>query len=567
VDLDDGTGTPSDGPSTKGFKFNLDAALNELRRSRPPTLADLMRVGQEGGDGSDAEAPRTSRADGVPAIREATGVDDPLRPGSAPMTSWSLSIGGSDAGTGGMPSASGSSPIAPGPGSFSPVLPSYAAAAAVSNETTSSVAVMDAPAMPSIPTVPKVPVPPPVPPIVSTTPPPPTMSAASRARMNKRKRRTGVKVFLVLLVMGAVVAGALVYGRAYLFPDEWERDLVPIADDIEQTVGAEYDGAVPLRPLPVEEYDARASAVMFGTEWETQVPVWRALGLTSGAPTPATLGPVLHSWTPAVYDAATKEIVVVEDLGGMARTTALTEQMAGVLVDQRYGANTVVAPDNPIAVRAIVQQQIDLIARAANTAEEQPFDRTVLDSLPSPLAYELLARADLGAAAAAAAGLSLGPAEATALDGLDAAAGVLGVQPEAATSPPQPNTGDVLGAETFTPTRELLYLIFGAYLEADAAAAGADAVARSSITVATRNGQTCAYGVFGAADAANAGVIQFVVTAWTQRAPLDAHAEPKTFDDGTVQLLTCDPGPAPATVPRAGVAAELVGRQVALLAG
>jgi hypothetical protein len=564
VDRDDGTGTPADGPSTSGFQFNLDAALNELRRSRPPTLADLMRVGQDGADGSESDATKTGGGDGVPAIREATTVDDPPRPSSALATSWSRSSTGSDS-TGGSTGTSVPTAGTSAPSYSTPALPSYAASGSAATDVTSAVAVMDAPAMPGIPTVPKVPAPPPIAPITTATPPLPAITAASRARMNKRKRRTGLKVFLVLLVMGGVVAGALVYGRAYLFPDEWDRDLVPIADEIERTAGVEFEGAVPLRPLPVEEYDERASDAVFGTEWKAQVPMWRALGLASGDPTPVTVGPVLRAWSSAVYDAAEGKVLVVDDLGGMARTAALTEQMAAVLVDQRYEANMVVTPDNPLAVRAIVAHQVQLIATAANTAQGQAFDRSAVDSLPSPLAHELLARADLGAAAAAAAGLELGPSDLSRLEGVREATAALLGPPLEPGSVAQMEVGDVPGAETFTPTRELLYLIFGAYLQADAAAAGADAVAKSSISVATRGATTCAYATFTAADVANAGVIEFVVNAWAQQAPAGT-ATPTRFEDGTVQLATCDPGVAPTKLPRAGVAAELVARQVALLA-
>jgi hypothetical protein len=570
VDRDDaGSGTPANGPSASGFQFNLDAALTELRRSRPPTLADLMRVGDDGSAGAltggardAADAVGDASPETVPDIHEATSVDHPPRPATPLVTSWTAST---------QPSAAAASPAAGVTGAVTAGVSSSGAGGG-------GVGVLDAPSlpahatatMPSIPTVPTAPAyvpPPPAPsPFVGTTPTP-SRAANAGSRGKRKKRRAGVKAFLVLLILGGVVAGALVYGRSYLFPDEWDRDLVPIADDIEATVGVEFVDAVRVDELPAEEYDTRAAAAVFGTGWEAQLPVWRALGLAAGEATPTAFGPVLRSWSPGVYDPATGEVVLIEKLGGRARDAALTELLTAVLLDQVYEANLLVDSANPLVSRAVVAHQVELTADASTTAIEPVLDRTQLDTMPSPLAYELLARADLGAPAAAAGGLTLAADDASDLAQLPGAVSdVLGAAPASA-APARLGTGDIATADSTVPTRDLWYLVFGAYLPADAAAAGAQAISAGSLTSATRGELTCAYATLSAADAAGAGVLQFVVNAWAQSAPVESAATVTTFEDGTVQLAACDPGAAPAVLPRPGVAAELVARQVALLAG
>jgi hypothetical protein len=578
VDRDDaGSGTPADGPSTSGFQFNLDAALTELRRSRPPTLADLMRVGDEDAATAAAAAPgqltgtanapandtATDTATGnLPDIREATSVDHPPRP--AVVTSWTTSS---------APAAQ-SSAVPP-----AATVAGHQAVGAANGlgGGAGGVGVIDAPSLPtlatatlpSIPTMPPVPayVPPPqTPSPFVVTPGAPAMTNP-RARAKRRKRHTGVKAFLVLLVLGGAVAGGLLYGRSYLFPDEWDRDLVPIADEIEATLGVEFVDAVRVDELPVEEYDTRAAAALFGAGWETQIPMWRALGLAAGEGTPATFGPVLRSWSPSVYDPATGEVVIIEKLGGKARDAAVTEQLTAMLLDQVYEANLLVDPANPLASRAVVAHQVELTADASTAATEPLLDRSQLDAMPSPLAHELLARADLGAPVALAGGLTLAADDASDLAQLpEAVSDVLGTTPGPA-APARLLTGDIVAADPTVPNRDLWYLVFGAYLQADAAAAGAQAVAAGSLTTATRGELTCAYATLAGADAAAAGVLQFIVNAWVQSAPGESQASVTTFEDGTVQLVTCDPGAAPAVRPRPGVAAELVAREVALLAG
>ena len=52
------------------------------------------------------------------------------------------------------------------------------------------------------------------------------------------------RTMLALLLIGGLVAAALVFGRQYLFPTEWDQSLTPIVDDIQKEHGVEFDHTV-----------------------------------------------------------------------------------------------------------------------------------------------------------------------------------------------------------------------------------------------------------------------------------------------------------------------------------
>ena len=75
--------------------------------------------------------------------------------------------------------------------------------------------------------------------------------------------------------------------------------------------------------------------------------------------TAETLGPVLRSWSPAVYDPATLSAARVESLGGAARTAAVTDVLATALVDQVVEADLAVDPTSSVARRAVIAHEIE----------------------------------------------------------------------------------------------------------------------------------------------------------------------------------------------------------------
>jgi hypothetical protein len=573
--MDDGRGMardgrdPSDehgreaGSGSAGFTFNLGAALDRLGSSKPASLSDLMRAGDDAVarvDADGASPPGAAPAE-LPPIREATPVDGPGRPVVRPLAAPSL--GSSSP----LPTPSSGPIITP---SSTPAVPAVGAASPtphLSSSAATGTAVLDAPAptaaLPSLPVVPAAPAyVPPATPAPASAPAPVTPTRP----VVRKKRRSGLKAFLVLLVLGGLVAAGLVYGRAYLFPDEWDADLVPLVDALETTTAQEFTDAVPAERLAVAEYDVRVADALFGAGWGDQVATWRALGLASGTPDATTLGPVLRSWSPAAYDPVTKELAALDSLGGAAQAAALTDQLALVLLDQVHGANLATGPASSVASRAVIAHQARLTSDAASDATRPTVDRAGLQTLPGPLAYELMARADLGRPLAEAGDIELDGTDTTAVATLPEFLGdALGDATEPA-APARLASGDVVSADAVQRGRGFWYLVFGAYLPAESAAAGSDSITRELLTPVNRGEQACVYATFNGANPDATNALALVTQAWVAAAPPEAGASTAVLDDGTVQLVTCDPGPAPAILPRTGAAAELVARQVAALA-
>ena len=109
--------------------------------------------------------------------------------------------------------------------------------------------------------------------------------------------------FLALLVLGAVVAVGLLFGRDWLFPTQWNEDLIPLVDEIQLDNGAEFAEPVPLEDLASAEYATVALEASFGDDWAAAFPQWRALGLASGSVDSAAIADTVVAWRPVVYDA------------------------------------------------------------------------------------------------------------------------------------------------------------------------------------------------------------------------------------------------------------------------
>ena len=81
----------------------------------------------------------------------------------------------------------------------------------------------------------------------------------------KRKRaRTGLRLVMMLVVLGAIVAGAIVFGRPYLFPDDWAANAHPYADAVEQVTGSAFTEPLTVTAEPTAAYETRMTTQITG---------------------------------------------------------------------------------------------------------------------------------------------------------------------------------------------------------------------------------------------------------------------------------------------------------------
>ena len=403
-------------------------------------------------------------------------------------------------------------------------------------------------------------------------------SAAVKGR-KKRKRNHFGKVLLVLILMAGIAGGVLMFGRDYLFPEDWNKDVVPAVEALQLRSGLEFTDPVPVNTLPEAEYAAKVAGFVFGpavsAEWPASIPRWRALGLVDGDPTLESVNGIVSVWLPAFYDPADQQIYRTDSgIDSTAATVAMRDALAAALIDQLADASTTATPD---ATAATAESATDSLARlavddysaefVAGSTTPEP-DRSAFGPLPVPLAHRLLGVDDLGAPIVdSVRGVADGVAEAD--DGFDVdVTGVLDV-PWTAAPVPALITGDTLDTAAGAPVargNDFWYTVLAAYLPAETAEDAANSIAADLYTPAIRGAQQCAYGTFTATSPEALLVLQVSAVAWAELAPTQAGASATTLADGvTVQLVTCDPGTGPDATRTPGVAASLIARQIARL--
>jgi hypothetical protein len=399
-------------------------------------------------------------------------------------------------------------------------------------------------------------------------------AAAVKGRKKNKRRRSG-KVFVVLLLLAGLVGAALTYGRDYLFPEGWAKDVVPAVDALQLSSGLEFSDPVAVNTLPAADYSAKVTAFMFGTpidsEWPTAIPRWRALGLVEDEPTAEAVGAAVSAWKPVFYDPSDRQIYRTAAATGATGVAAMREALAAALVDQLTPAlaapvsdpslpPVVVPPAVSLAGLAVADLGAELVAGPTST---EP-DRAPLAALPVPLAHRLIGADDLGPAIVTS--LEVVPDRDAAIAGFDMDLSTVLDVPAVAAPVPTLIEGDTLDGEAVARGSDFWYMVFAAYLPADAAADAANSIGADLFTPALRGAQQCVYGTFTAATAEVLGALQIAAVGWAALAPATAAANATTLADGvTVQLSTCDPGTGAVAIRTPDVASALVARQIVRL--
>ena len=418
-------------------------------------------------------------------------------------------------------------------------------------------------------------------------------SAQLRANRQQRQGRLFGRSLLAFVVIGGVLGAGLVFGRSLLFPTEWDPQLTPIVNELQDETGVEFDGTVPAVLLSAEDYDARLGAVALGEGWTVRVPQWRALGLATGLVDAASVGVPLAQSTTAFYDPSTGTIYQTEGVTAseddlrLALTQALDDQQAGSgdeqneasadasdeASDEAAEASADVADIEPVVVpveapvvevvgftgvsplSSIATRAVDRLIVSGGVTQRQPASET----LPIPIAYEVAAIDILGRPILAAAGVDVSTLEIGTPYPPSVTAALGDVPVETASALLQPGEVSIVGPTALG--SDDWSLVWSVVLPQATVAELTDQVVADSYRAIERDGRVCVVAVFQTADDPSGANVLAAMTTWAVNAPPGTNAVATSLTSTRIQLETCDPGTDAGFTPNAGAVDALLDRQ------
>ncbi len=377
-----------------------------------------------------------------------------------------------------------------------------------------------------------------------------------KAALKKAKAATarsgagGVALFFTLLVLVGLIAGAIIFGRPYLFPDEWDEAARPYGEAVETARGAEFSEPVTVQRRAADVFATSMTAHVLGP-WESELPTWRSLGLISGAVDAPLLQELAEDWTAAYYAPATGEIIANDAAGPGLLDAAIAEAMAAAALDQETGWSSSIDDallDSPALTRAVVTASSSAAAAATTfgAADHTIRDIAVSTFLPPVLEYR--------------ANAPLAFAEFSTNDPTQRSADfeALRVASELQlSSAPEVVAGDTIVSTQQMTDRTYWYLVFASYTDAASAYAASNDLVQASLATADSAGRHCTYATFSGTDVDGTTRVSNVLQQWATNAPVEMTASVSTLATGTMQLRTCDPGVSFDNRARFGVSREI----------
>lgn len=380
-------------------------------------------------------------------------------------------------------------------------------------------------------------------------------------RVPRKSSRRGLKLVVVLVVLCALAAAGVVFGRPYLFPDEWTAATEPYARAVEEARGTEY-----VEPLEIvsEAPAAVASRAATQLRGDGDEATWRALGLLTGTSTVAAVGASLQPFTPVHYSADDGQVYLATGATGDPIDAALIQAMAAAALDQDHAWSAEHADRSLDAAAATLgevihqSREIQLASTFDGTAPDaDPVALTALPALDSFRALAPLVFAEFS-----------GPSgDENRLSGLGTSGpGLWPARPLTAAPGPTVVDGDVIVDEPVAKDRSFWYLVLAGYLDPLTAHHASNAIVESSLTTADRGATRCAYATFAGTGVDETPVVRAALEQWAATAPAELGAAVSVQGDGTLQLVSCDPGSAFAAPIRPTAARELLAWRTAELA-
>ena len=370
-------------------------------------------------------------------------------------------------------------------------------------------------------------------------------SAEFRKKQKNTKQSSGggIALFFTLLVLGGIIAGAIVFGRPYLFPDDWDLDAKPYGEAVESVRGTDI-----VEPLLIDRQAGGTYAIAMADhllgDWEADLPMWRSLALARGVTDAPVIRELVANWTPAYYAPATSEIIANNDLLRGVVDGALTEAMALAAIDQETGWAAQLDPaslDTSAMIEAVAIAESQRVSRQTSFgAAVQPERRIdVAAFLPPVLEYRINAPQAF-----------VEFAESGDVD-------IAGTSLLALSREPALAATDTLTTSQQHRDRTFWYLVFAAYNSPSDAYAASNALVQSSLATVDRAGVQCTYATFSGTDAAGTQQLANVLQTWAITAPVEMAATTSVLPDGAQQLSSCDPGTGFESGARFGVAREI----------
>ena len=395
---------------------------------------------------------------------------------------------------------------------------------------------------------------------------PASFAPAPTHQPRRRSKRRGLKLLAVLVVLGGLVAAGLVVGQPYLFPGDWDDATAAYAEAVEVASGVEFAEPLSIVAEPTAEFGARLQA-QFAAVSPEELARWRALGLASGAVDDATVAGQLAGWQDAVYSTTDGQVYHDGGAAGPELDAQLTQEMAAASLDQQFGWS-IEQPqrtlDAAAATSAEVLRQVRSVQEASTFTGAVPaVPSEVADALAPVIGYRMLAphvyaefdtTADATDAANPLADLGVsGP-------------GFLGRDTSTAAPSPTMLDGDVATADPVAKDRSFWYLVFAGYLDARTAYDASEVVVESAVTDVARGATQCVSATFAGTGVDETATLRSALAAWADVAPAEMASSFQVLPDGTLQLVSCDPGAGFDAGTRPGVARELLAWRMAELA-
>ena len=472
----------------------------------------------------------------------------------------------------------GASPVEPrGPGALPPIREATPAdevprrtappASVFGEAGAAGSAIAGAPSLPGVPaSMPTLPAsnpaaPPPIAEPVTDVATAPDLTALRSAQLKAKRQQRQGKLFgrslLAFVVVGGLIAAAMLFGRSLLFDTDWDGRLTSTVNEVEAERGASFERTVPLVTVGASEFGDRALATMLGSDWLDRVPEWRALNLAVGEVTADSVADELSRERQAFYDAERDEIVMVEGAGN-ARVDLRIALEAAYDMQQGAEPSAVGLADHGFAgvspLASIADEAVDRYL--ANRVGERP---VVNAALPLPIAYQLAATTTLGESILI--GADVDPASVTfaspAVDDLDSVLADDAVNTPSGTLQP----GDRSLSDSVALGTDDWSLVWATRLPESTVIRLVDEVIADSYRTVERGDTTCAIGVFETATEAAGGSVFSSMLIWAAAAPPASQTVATQIGPTRVQIDACDPGVTGGIAGNPGVVDDLIDRQ------